>query len=158
MNMNLNIHLRPVKINDAHLLQLTCWPERAFNDIQSHLSRLIKRHELGRAWGVVSQIGEQIVGYGQLTQWGRRTEISDLIVSEGWRGHGVGTALIETLLNIAREHGIQEVEIGAVLSNARALDLYRRLGFQDAYQTILDMGRGVEPVLYLTMKLKDVET
>jgi ribosomal protein S18 acetylase RimI-like enzyme len=155
--MNINIHLRPVKINDAHLLHLACWPERAYNDIQGHLSRLIKRHEVGRAWGVVSQIGEQIVGYGQLTRWGRRTEISDLIVSEGWRGHGVGTALIETLLSIAHEHGIHEVEIGAVLSNARALDLYRRLGFEDAYQTILDMGRGLEPVLYLTMKLKDAE-
>jgi ribosomal protein S18 acetylase RimI-like enzyme len=39
------------------------------------------------------------------------------------------------------------------MTNQRALALYRRLGFQDSYTLQLDLGEGVEPVLYLAIDL-----
>jgi ribosomal protein S18 acetylase RimI-like enzyme len=41
------------------------------------------------------------------------------------------------------------LEIGAALSNPRALGLYRRLGFVDGRILDLDLGNGPEPVMYL---------
>ena len=45
------------------------------------------------------------------------------------------------------------LEIGVALSNHRALDLYRRLGFHDHHTIQIDLGIGPEPVLYLEKSL-----
>jgi RimJ/RimL family protein N-acetyltransferase len=51
-------------------------------------------------------------------------------VRSGWRGRGVGTALLEALLDWARAHPtIEKVALGVFSTNARAIALYRRLGF-----------------------------
>ncbi len=48
-----------------------------------------------------------------------------------WRGRGVGTALIETLLDWAAMTGhIEKVTLGCFASNVKARKLYRRLGFR----------------------------
>lgn len=51
-------------------------------------------------------------------------------IHEAWRGRGVGTALIETLLEWGAAHPfIEKVGLGVFASNAGARRLYRRLGF-----------------------------
>ncbi len=48
-----------------------------------------------------------------------------------WRGRGVGTALIEALLDWAAAHRtIEKVSLGCFATNTRAQRLYRRLGFK----------------------------
>lgn len=48
-----------------------------------------------------------------------------------WRGRGVGTALIEALLNWAAAHDtIEKVCLGCFATNTKARKLYRRLGFK----------------------------
>jgi RimJ/RimL family protein N-acetyltransferase len=48
----------------------------------------------------------------------------------GWRGRGVGTALIERLLAWAPAHGVERIEAHAWATNPRAVALYERLGFE----------------------------
>ncbi len=109
-----------------------------------------------RLWGLVAEANGEIVGFGQLTRWGWRGEICNLIVRENWRGKGIGTALIRQLIEIARQLGLREVEIGGAEANPRALALYRRLGFEDERRVLLDLGEGNEPVIYLLMRLNRV--
>jgi ribosomal protein S18 acetylase RimI-like enzyme len=59
------------------------------------------------------------------------------------------------LLDIACQHGLREVEIGAADSNPRALALYRRLGFRDSRRVLLELGSGPELVLYLSKTLEE---
>jgi RimJ/RimL family protein N-acetyltransferase len=48
-----------------------------------------------------------------------------------WRGRGVGTVLIEALLDWAAEHNtIEKVCLGCFATNTKARKLYRRLGFR----------------------------
>jgi ribosomal protein S18 acetylase RimI-like enzyme len=96
------------------------------------------------------------IGYGQLSRWGSRVEICNLIVAEGWRGQGAGTALIQWLIVLAQEKKFPLVEIGAAESNPRALELYRRLGFRVDRSLTLDVGNGPEPVFYLSLDLHSV--
>ena len=70
-------------------------------------------------------------------------------VDPDWRGQGIGSALIDSLIDIARQHGIDAVQIGAAISNPRALELYRRLGFQDWRRQMMDVGQGLELVIFL---------
>jgi predicted GNAT family N-acyltransferase len=54
-----------------------------------------------------------------------------------WRGHGVGTALMQRLLHQARDDGHRTVFLDAQLD---AIDFYRRLGFKEEGKTFLDAG------------------
>jgi ribosomal protein S18 acetylase RimI-like enzyme len=102
----------------------------------------------------VASVDCQAAGFGQIVRWGRRGEISDLIISSEWRGRGIGTALIGHLIGIARQYGVCELEIGTAHSNIDALKLYRRLGFKIKSHKILDLGRGPEAVIYLNRMLE----
>ena len=125
------------------------------DSITELLWRVEKLTQQGRGYGIVAYHAQDgILGYGQLTVWPRTTEISDLIVAPAYRGRGIGTALICVLIEKVHVWGLSQVEIGAALSNPRALHLYRRLGFQEDRTIELDLGNGQEPVIYLTRQLE----
>jgi ribosomal protein S18 acetylase RimI-like enzyme len=145
--------LRPVEAADAGALQAACWPGRPLDIIILRLEDVIRRRRNGMAWGAVAAVEGTPVAYGQLARWNHTAEISDLIVADGWRCRGIGTALIHHLLGIARQEGLPEVEIGVALCNAQALALYRRLGFEEKRRVVLQLDGGPEPALYLAMRL-----
>jgi ribosomal protein S18 acetylase RimI-like enzyme len=130
-----------------------CWPDRDPGEIARLVrrARSIVRQNCGL--GLVVQSGGAVVGYGQLTLWPRRAEISDLIVAERWRGRGFGTALIQHLTRAARRRAAPCLEIGADETNTRALALYRRLGFDGRRAVSLSLGGCPVTIIYLTLAL-----
>ncbi|MGF1506697.1 MAG: GNAT family N-acetyltransferase [Anaerolineae bacterium] len=108
------MRIRPVRRDDATALQWRCWPDMSQFDVETRLIDVISRGERGLAWGVVAvDENDTPIAYGVLARWGRRSEIGDLVVNEDWRGHGIGSALIEHLLEQACALNLHEVEIGA---------------------------------------------
>ncbi|MDH5823207.1 GNAT family N-acetyltransferase [Luteimonas sp. RD2P54] len=67
--------------------------------------------------------GDRPIGTGRMSPDGR---IGRMAVLPEWRGRGVGTALLQALLRIARERGLREVALNA---QAGAIDFYLRHGF-----------------------------
>jgi acetyltransferase len=71
-----------------------------------------------------------------------------VVVSDAWQGKGIGAALLQSCLSIARERGIQRV-IGTVLAeNTQMLALGRKLGFKikkeqsiSEYELSIDFGK-----------------
>jgi ribosomal protein S18 acetylase RimI-like enzyme len=61
--------------------------------------------------------------------------------------------MIQYLIQAAIDMRVPNVEIGAAFSNPRALELYRRLGFQDDRTVMMNLGNGRENVLYLRIEL-----
>ena len=151
--MSANYQLRPVSPRDAADLQTACWPDWPMGTIRELLLRADGIAHRGRGIGVVADSQRGILGYGQLTIWPRTAEISDLIVTPAYRGQGIGTAIINHLVDQVRARRIAQVEIGVALGNARALALYQRLGFAQDRIINLDLGHGFEPVMYLTLGL-----
>lgn len=47
-----------------------------------------------------------------------------------YTGRGLGGVLIEKLCDIARENGIEQMELEVVSQNTRAVSLYKKLGFE----------------------------
>ena len=70
----------------------------------------------------VGQLGLQLAGYG----------VADLgmLVAAGWRGRGVGTALLTEAVRRAREAGAHKIALQVWPHNAAAIALYERFGFQ----------------------------
>jgi ribosomal protein S18 acetylase RimI-like enzyme len=122
--------------------------------IYNLIARAARLEKEGRGIGLVLVTDEdQAVGYGQLTLWPNVAEISDLVVAQNLRGRGLGTALIQMLVRQGRALGAHEFEIGAALTNPRAVTLYRRLGFLDSHTILTHTDGKHEKVLYLRLTL-----
>lgn len=61
---------------------------------------------------------------------GLRAWIEDVVVDEAARGHGVGAALTQEAVQLARAAGARTVDLTSRPSRASANRLYERLGFQ----------------------------
>ncbi len=95
----------------------------------------------------------RLVACGTLTLWPRTAEIADLYVAPGWRGLGIGSALVAALEAEARDLGAARLEIAVAASNPRARALYERLGYHAERTVMLDLGNGEEEVTTLVTAL-----
>lgn len=77
--------------------------------------------DAGRPAGVVGHLSLRLAPYG----------VADLgmLLVEGWRGRGLGTALLGAGIGWAREAGAHKVWLEVWPSNTGAIALYRRAGF-----------------------------
>lgn len=87
----------------------------------------------------LSEAGE-VVGTGRLLADGR---IGRMAVLAGWRGHGVGAALLQALLRQALRRGDRDIHLHAQVD---ALGFYARAGFVATGGEFLDAG-----ILHRTM-------
>lgn len=55
--------------------------------------------------------------------------VDGICVAPEWRGHGVGTALIDALFEEARWRGYRAIRLEVIEANMRARALYERMGF-----------------------------
>jgi ribosomal protein S18 acetylase RimI-like enzyme len=85
---------------------------------------------LARAGGVDGEI----VGAGTLgvfrTPSGVHAHVEDIIVDESMRGQGIGEALVNHLLEIARQMGLNGVSLTCNPRRVAANRLYRKMGFK----------------------------
>jgi RimJ/RimL family protein N-acetyltransferase len=52
-----------------------------------------------------------------------------MMVARGWRGRGVGTALVAAAIELARARGLHKLTLGVFPHNEAAIALYRKFGF-----------------------------
>ncbi len=142
--------LRPVSESDVHDLHDFCWQGRQFHAVHEFILHCLETVESGQACAIVADYKGQAVGFGLLTLWPLAAEISDLVVAPAHQSKGLGTAIIQRLTDEAWQMGAFKLEIGAANSNPRAFALYKRLGFVPEREILLNLGRGAEPVTFLS--------
>ncbi len=84
---------------------------------------------------VVAEQGGSVVGWASLNAFNPRRaydHVADLsvYVERGWRGKGVGRALIEHLVVLARRLAYHKIVLAAFPENAQGMALYERAGFR----------------------------
>jgi len=52
-----------------------------------------------------------------------------MMVAAGWRGRGVGTALVAAVIEWARDYGLHKLALSVFPHNQAAIALYRKTGF-----------------------------
>ena len=91
----------------------------------------------------VLRVDDQVAGmanalYTVSTAEGRRVILlEDVIVSQAYRGRGLGRRLVEHVLDWAAANGLPRVTLLADKSNAPALTFYERLGFEHSAMRVL---------------------
>ena len=84
---------------------------------------------------IVCLVNGKIAGNCQITfragmKVGHRASVAIAILQEFW-GLGIGTALFEEMIRIAKERGgVHQIELDFVEGNARARALYEKMGFR----------------------------
>ena len=90
----------------------------------------------GRRAYLCACLGEKIIGFGILMirdcLWlqGEVGYICDLVVDQEHRGAGVGTALVERAVEIARQRRCRRVELDSGFHRLEAHRFYERRGFE----------------------------
>jgi ribosomal-protein-alanine N-acetyltransferase len=77
--------------------------------------------------------GNAMAGYAGMMfiPGGTQADVLTIAVRQGYWGMGIGSALLEALLNAARDRGCAEVFLEVRADNPRAHGLYQRRGFED---------------------------
>jgi ribosomal protein S18 acetylase RimI-like enzyme len=87
------------------------------------------RAVLARSTALVSARDRRgsLAGFARAMSDGRVAWIYDVVIAEPWRRSGVGTMLLELLLDHPAVRGVRHVRLGT----RDAMGFYRRLGFRD---------------------------
>lgn len=102
------------------------WSERSLAEFIVNIERsfcLAARESTSPDAGILGYVGFQYV----LDEG----EIANLAVDPKYRGRGVGYALLESLADECRRLGIRVIHLEVRPSNADALSLYRKCGFEE---------------------------
>ncbi len=107
----------------------------------SAIHRLIENEAYGHLY--VIEVDAAPVGYTALTFGfslefdGRDGIIDDLYVAPTYRDQGIGSAVVELVLEAARQEGLNAVHLEVDHENERAKKVYFRAGFKDYKRHLL---------------------
>jgi ribosomal protein S18 acetylase RimI-like enzyme len=80
---------------------------------------------------VVAVAGRQVIGMLHLEASRHGFGEVGMLVERGWRGRGVGSALLRAAIGLAREQGLHKLSLEVFAHNTAAIALYRAYGFAE---------------------------
>ncbi len=83
------------------------------------------------AGSVVAVAGGQVVGFIHVEVSRHGFGEFGMLVDRGWRGRGVGSALVQAAIGWARDQGLHKLCLEVFAHNAAAIALYRKSGFAE---------------------------
>jgi ribosomal protein S18 acetylase RimI-like enzyme len=114
---------------EAELVPDDAKQTRALEKILSDESvgRIQVARDAGKVVGMASLI------YGISTaEGGLAASFEDFVVLPGYRGKGIGAALLQHVINEAKKQGVLRLTLLTDKQNTRAQALYRKLGFAES--------------------------
>lgn len=96
-------------------------------DIEANAPGILVAEEGGEVIGYITTRLDKATGIG----W-----IPNMAVAEGWRGKGVGKALMEAALQYLKESGMKYAKIETLDQNEMGMEWYPRVGFREVARQI----------------------
>ena len=126
------------KLIDLYLKAYKGLEEYAYThpkDVESYLKWLFGRDKEGF---FVAKVGDKIVGFiGGDANWFSRRErkhvgaIHEIVVDPEYQKHGIGKALMDTILKYFQSKGLDTAELWVGDENTKAINFYKKLGFRE---------------------------
>lgn len=126
--------VRPARPDDAEelaLLYAAVAAERIYigGEPPVDLERRAELFRRGDGGQFVAVAGEEIVGQIAVLPANRGVGELGMMVADGWRSRGVGSALMEAALAWSREQELHKLTLEVWPHNEAAIALYRKFGF-----------------------------
>lgn len=78
----------------------------------------------------VIELDCQIIGYGGLWILFEQAQVTTLGIHDSYQGKGYARKLMDCMVSEAEKHACDSISLEVRVSNERALDLYRKYGFE----------------------------
>ncbi|MBE6644962.1 MAG: GNAT family N-acetyltransferase [Ruminococcaceae bacterium] len=98
-------------------------------------------------------VGNAIVEHNKILRYSHRAEISLTVLREYW-GRGIGSHLMQMMIDFARGAGIEILYLEVRADNNRALSVYRKFGFESIgiYKNFFKIGAEYFDACLMTLK------
>uniref|UniRef100_A0A0U1PBG9 [Ribosomal protein bS18]-alanine N-acetyltransferase n=1 Tax=Mizugakiibacter sediminis TaxID=1475481 RepID=A0A0U1PBG9_9GAMM len=99
--------------------------------------------------------GTRVIGYGILSVAAGEAHVLNVCVTPAEQGRGHGRRLLQRLIDLARWHGAERVFLEVRPSNAHAIAMYERAGFNEIGRrpNYYPAARGREDAIVMAMEL-----
>ena len=138
--------VRLAEIKDLHKLSLY---ERQLYGNEGYPELLF--YQAYRQWPsllLVSQSDDDVSGYSMMTPLDdKRVMLMSLLVATNYQQLGLGRALLNHSLVVAREQGFRMMELSVAPDNSKAIALYQKSGFTTREQIADYLGEGEDRLI-----------
>lgn len=146
------ITIRPYRPEDlescrALWVELTEWHRHIYqspgiggSDPGRHFDEHLQRVGPENIW--IAEVDARVVGLAGLIPGEAEAELEPLVVSESYRGLGIGRQLAATVIEAARARGVRQLMVRPVARNELAIRFYHELGFDILGQVEMFMDFG----------------
>lgn len=120
--------LRPWKEEDLPAIaamEQRCFPQDAWSQ-----KMLEETMQAPFSWCVLAEDGGQVCGYACLYSVFDTADLMNIAVDSAFRGRGIGGALVDALHAKAKELGAERMLLEVRVSNAAAIALYKKQGYE----------------------------
>jgi [ribosomal protein S18]-alanine N-acetyltransferase len=102
---------------------------------------------------LVAESDNHLVGFIVARTVADQWEIENVVVGTDHRRHGIGTQLVNAVIDAARSHAVEQLLLEVRESNHTARALYRKLGFIESGRRSGYYSAPSEGAILLTLKL-----
>ncbi|OGO72785.1 MAG: hypothetical protein A2Z49_07565 [Chloroflexi bacterium RBG_19FT_COMBO_56_12] len=125
------------------------WQSRLADAAKGEQSWLLFARAGGQLLGMIGAFRDEVDDPSAADQ----AAVISVYVTPTWRGRGISSLLMQTILDVLKENGIRLAHLGVNLDQAAALHLYQRFGFNIVSTVTHPMGDGIDHDEYLMEKL-----
>lgn len=135
------LRVRKVAMDDATALRTYCFPSDTLEKVEKQLKQDIDKMERGEMFRMVAEVNGYAVGNIQLdfNKRNRKTaQIHKLIVTGPFRGSATADRLVEAVCEMAKQSGVELIQLEAQRSDGKIIEKYKSWGFEEKETIILE--------------------
>ena len=135
------LRVRKVTIDDATALRTYCFPSDTLEKVEKQLKQDIEKMERGEMFRMVAEVNGYAIGNIQLdfSKRNRKTaQIHKLIVTGPFRGSATADTLVEAVCEMAKQSGVELIQLEAQRSDGKIIEKYKSWGFEEKETIILE--------------------
>ena len=92
---------------------------------------LISEIKNPRSYVIKAKFDEEILGFAGIIDTVDQAEITNIVVKKNYRNKGIGSILLETLIEYAKENKKEKIYLEVNCNNHFAIKLYKKFGFNE---------------------------
>ena len=120
------LNFLPEHLNEIIEIEKECFPEKSQLS-KDYLLFLWRKFPEGF---LVAKEEEKILGYGICQKEGKEGVIFSLAVKPKYQGRGIGSKILERLIETLKKEKIEKISLHARKKNEKAINFYQKFGFK----------------------------
>lgn len=120
-----------VIIEEMNLSHLDCIKDILETDFDDFWNYNVFKNELNNknCKFIIAKINNKIVGFAGISIVIDTADITNIVVKKSFRGNGISHILLGHIINIAKQHNCNTINLEVNCNNSIAIKLYKNLGF-----------------------------